>query len=459
MTINIIKRSSLGDIPVDGSNLINRQGQAIDTSYMGKKYQVLSVDRDYYSLGERIGRICKAFFQVLFTLGFILCSENKRAEIYDLFCATMKSQQINATRYKINSEDQHRRILSLLYVAYNDGFNHEFRKDSLDAIVNECKNTGYHINLDQWHENEVHKLLAIRDVDIIAHFIAKHKGPLNISSSHASLLLREIVTYISHSAEANHAEKKAYVQNACSVVRKLVESGADVNALFYEEYGNHDTILSICLSSILDCHPKKEEIRYVNNFCGFSYPALELRIELEKRGYTWPTDGSIPDEDVLADLPELTEEETKALPKPSFENLLQFWTEEATLAANSDRKWKLPYPEQFQELCNSLCEDLLVDFRPLIALLVSFGAQTTVEISPDQEFYEQDYDRFCNYMLTQVKEEIEVKSPWLTFFIGHQDAGASFASLPKELVSEIGRKMLPPVNVDIKKVIGWSGEA
>lgn len=473
MLVNILNGESTTNSQVDGLNLVNRQGQAIDASYNGRKYQVLCVDSDYYSLSERIERFCKAFFQVLFTLGFVLCNKGKRTEIYALFCATIKSQQINVTRYKKNSDQQHKQVLDLINKAFQYGtdirsYSSKFRdrqnqKDCLNEIMNKCKEIGYYVNLNQWQNEEIRALFATRNINIIAHFLAKHRGALNISVRQASLALRECIARIVPPVKANAKEKKDHILNVCNIVKTLVASGADVNKTFSEIYGNRDSILSICLRAIVDSHPLKDEIRYVNNYCGFAYPLLELKIELEKRGFTWPTDGSSPSDADVADLPELDEDTQNALPKPTFKDLLNLWAAESAKKANPDEgqsdedRWKLPTPEQFQEFCNSLCESLLVDFRPIIALLVSCGAKTTIEITPEDEMYwEHDYGAICDNILARVREELKAMPSLLTLLLGHEDEGSSFASLPRDPVLEIAKKMLPPLNVDIRKVVGWA---
>lgn len=234
MAINRIKGGNSTSAP--GMNLVNRQGQVVDKLYHDKKYKVLSSHYDYYSHNERIKRFCIAFFQVLFTLGFILCHKGKRTEIYDLFCASIKSETLNITRYTKNTPYQHQEMMRLLAEfrsKKSEGPIGEYTPEkSLEKFKQKCKEICYCINLDEWSQDEVDWFFATQNADCIEFLANKNKGKNDI----AKLALRDMISNSLASLRSirEKEKKEEGLQRLRNIIKAFVNSGADLNQRTYD---------------------------------------------------------------------------------------------------------------------------------------------------------------------------------------------------------------------------------
>lgn len=381
--LNIIKGGSSSNQYVDGMHLVNRQGQTVDESYIGKKYKVISVDKEYYSTHERIARFCKAFFQVLFTLGFVLCNQNKRKELHDLFSKTLKSQSVTATRYTSNNRDQIKHVSTFLH---KEGWATRFKNNcSLEEFKQKCKDVGYCINFDEWDEAAIICLIKTQSVEFVAHLLKTNKGKKDILNN----ALRDTIYDQFHSLWDNE-DKKQKIEHLCSIIKALAASGADLNQRYYDR----------SRSNIIDTHYYVYGRSRSNIIDTRHYGETLLSTLLQNIPYHYPNYKNLTSiEPLLADI-------------QSIIALL------VSLGAKTTDKLK---------------SDTDDENRALRATMRTRSWQ------PDEN------DNIMKDLLKNVAATIEARRPFINLLLAHQDEGSNFAQLlPREMIMEIAQRMLRP---------------
>lgn len=419
--------------------LTDRAGNVVDAAYCGRKYKILKAEHEYYSTGERIARALKAFFTVLFTLGFILANSSKRQEMYDLFCSQIRSTTTAVTRYRVNNDEQMNEIASLLK---ND--------PTLVTIKDKCKEVGFHISLRKWKLYELLNISETKNADIIEYFVSKSKETDESQRrSLYTLMLRNVVISLAESTPENRPSH----ENISQVITQLIALGGDLNFavqdLEQEEwhYSWVDFVLSKAfdrfdiddpapllnhyLSKAFEWHPDFQGLQKQINTSEFFRSTHSISIaELFKLYKS--------DDETLLQRLKTKMEKFRSDPDftPELETQIYIWL--ADIATKS----------------NEIVKSILQDHEPMIALLLSLGAKTATDIKPlparENSFCRKDYFIcLAQHIVDTIREKEKTLPPFLTLQHGGSDRRSDFGQLPKELIQIIQQNMVANI-VELK---------
>lgn len=433
-------KSSLRDLSADSHSeqdliLIDRLGNRVDASYNGRKYRILSNENQYYSIGERIARVLRAFFIVLATLGFILFDCNKRQEVYGLFCR--KYFSITAvTRYRKNNSEQVSAIINLLR-----------QQPTLEMLKSKCKEIGFHPNLKDWRTYDLKYISQPLDIDIIEYFVNKSKDIYHDENERCrffTLMLWGVLMSLAKPSHKAH-QIRSSIGKADGIIRRLVNQGADFNLVlkynptnwhllpvqsslkeaFSYKISNESRTLLLCflykLFEIDSCCKKINAILnqsdYFTNCFPISFPKF---FTLCKSGDS---------DDIKWQILEAKMKKSRTSP----EEKINIYAMLADIAMKS----------------NTVVQSLLQAYGSTISLLLDLGAKTTRDIVPLLRrrytlFPRMDYFRcMVQHVVDFIRDNKKMFPSFLMLQQGAIDEGSAFMQLPKELIKIMGELILP----------------